>query len=76
VTHTGCLLTTIDNEIGKIGPGPKGCGENSRGPQRWVFIAGVEIGPYFILALDSGPATAFGLGFVWPDFRSQRHPPQ
>jgi hypothetical protein len=75
VTHTGCLLT-IDNEIGKIGPGPKGCGENSRGPQRWVFIAGVEIGPYFILALDSGPATAFGLGFVWPDFRSQRHPPQ
>jgi len=30
-------------------------------------------GPYFILALDSGPATAFGLGFVWPDFRSQRY---
>ena len=34
-----------------------------------------KIGPYFILALDGGPATAFGLGFVWPDFRSQRHPP-
>jgi len=27
VTHTGCLLTTIDAEIGKIGPGPSGCGE-------------------------------------------------
>jgi hypothetical protein len=30
-----------------------------------------KIGPYFILALDSGAATAFGLGFVWPDFLSQ-----
>jgi hypothetical protein len=28
VTHTGCLLTTIDAEIGKIGPGPRGCGVN------------------------------------------------
>jgi hypothetical protein len=35
-----------------------------------------KIRPYFILALDGGPATAFGFGFVWPDFRSQRHPPQ
>jgi hypothetical protein len=24
----------------------------------------VKIRPYFILALDGGPATAFGLGFV------------
>ncbi len=32
----------------------------------------VKIGPYFILVLDGGPATAFGLGFVWPDFPSQR----
>jgi hypothetical protein len=32
----------------------------------------VKIGPYLILALDGGPATAFGLGFVWPDFPSQR----
>ena len=30
-----------------------------------------KIRPYFILALDGGPATAFGFGFVWPDFRSQ-----
>jgi len=29
VTHTGCLLATIDAEIGEIGPGPKGCGEKS-----------------------------------------------
>jgi hypothetical protein len=26
------------------------------------------MGPYFILVLDSGPATTFGLGFVWPPF--------
>jgi hypothetical protein len=32
-----------------------------------------KIGPYFILALDSGTTTAFGLGFVWPDFLSQRY---
>ena len=31
-----------------------------------------KIQPYFILALGGGPATAFGLGFVWPDFPSQR----
>ena len=60
MTHTGCLLATSNNEIGKIGPGPEGCG---------------EIGPYFILALDGGPATAIGLGFVWTDFPSQRHLP-
>jgi hypothetical protein len=34
----------------------------------------VEIRPYFILALDGGPAAAFGLGFIWQDFRWQRHP--
>jgi hypothetical protein len=34
-------------------------------------VAG-KIRPYFILAIDGGPATAFGLGFVWPDFSSQR----
>jgi hypothetical protein len=28
------------------------------------------MGPYFILALDGGPATAFGLGFVGPMFAS------
>ena len=28
MTHTGCLLATSDNEIGKIGPDPQGCGEN------------------------------------------------
>jgi hypothetical protein len=33
-----------------------------------------QIGPYLILALEGGPATAFGLVFVWPDFRSQRRP--
>jgi hypothetical protein len=38
--HTGCLLAMIDAEIGKIGPGPLGCGENrvilhSR-PRRWA----------------------------------------
>ena len=28
MTHTGCLLATIDEEMRKIGPVPKGCGEN------------------------------------------------
>ena len=28
VTNTGCLLATSDDEIGKIGPVPLGCGEN------------------------------------------------
>ncbi len=27
-------------------------------------------------SVGAGTATAFGLGFVWPDFHSQRHPPQ
>ena len=54
MTHTGCLLATSDNEIGKIGPGPEG--------------VAVKIRPYFILALGGGPATAVGLGSVWPDF--------
>jgi hypothetical protein len=27
-TDTGCLLARSNAEIGKIGPGPKGCGEN------------------------------------------------
>jgi hypothetical protein len=43
----------MDEELGKIGPVPR---------------AAAKIRPYFILALDGGPATAFGLGFVWPDF--------
>jgi hypothetical protein len=34
----------------------------------------VEIRPYFVLALDGGPATACGLGLVWPDFRSPGPP--
>ena len=29
MTHTGCLLAMIDDEMREIGPGPKGCGENS-----------------------------------------------
>jgi hypothetical protein len=40
-------------------------------PSLWVAE---KIGPYFILALDGGPATAFGLGFVWPNFLAQRCP--
>ena len=40
MTHTGCRLATSDNEIGKTGPVPPGCGENrvifhSR-PRRWT----------------------------------------
>jgi hypothetical protein len=39
----------MDEELGKIGPSLR---------------AAAKIRPYFILALDGGPATAFGLGFV------------
>ncbi|MGB9230128.1 MAG: hypothetical protein WCC24_10345, partial [Terracidiphilus sp.] len=51
-----------------------------RATQKWGKLApartvAAKIRPYFILALGGGPATAFGLGFVWPDFPSQRHPP-
>src|SRR5450631_891123 len=42
-------------------------------PARSLRVA-EKIRPDFILVLDGGPATAFGLGFVRPDFRSQRHP--
>jgi hypothetical protein len=39
-TDAGCILATSDAEMGKTGPGPKGCGENpailhSR-PRRWT----------------------------------------
>jgi len=56
--HTGCLRATIDDEMRKIGPARR---------------VAAKIRPYFVLALDGGPTTAFGLGLVWPDFRSQRH---
>ena len=49
-------------------------------PANKVHLPGARVAakirPYFILALDGGPATAFGLGFVWSDFRSQRRPPE
>jgi len=35
----------------------------------------VKIGPYVVVVLDCGAATAFGLRLVWPDFHKQRHPP-
>ena len=60
MTDTGCILATMDEELGKFGPSLR---------------AAAKIRPYFILALDGGPATIFGLGFVWPNFRGQRHPP-
>ena len=33
-----------------------------------------KIRPYFVVILDCGPATVFGLRLVWPDFRPQRRP--
>jgi hypothetical protein len=35
----------------------------------WVAT---QISPYFVVVLDWGPATAFGLCLVWTDFRPQR----
>ncbi|MGA7858434.1 MAG: hypothetical protein WCA11_10935, partial [Terracidiphilus sp.] len=74
-TRTACLLARSNTEIGKMAT---------------ALRVAAKIRPYFILALDGGPATAFGLRFistprtktcpwgpgVWPDFRSQRHPLQ
>ncbi len=64
MTHTGCLLATSDNEIGKIGPVPP-----ASTPARKVRVPGApgvaaKIRPYFVLALDLGAAKAFGLGLV------------
>jgi hypothetical protein len=50
VTDTGCIRATMDEELGKIG---------------LSLRAAAKIRPYFILALDGGPATAFGLGFIY-----------
>ena len=38
-------------------------------PRRW------QKWQYVVLALDLGATKTFGLGLVWPDFHSQRHPP-
>jgi len=57
VTHIGYLLATSDNEIGEIGPSPKGCGEN-----RAILRCSPSL----------GMAKAFVLRLVWHDFRSQR----
>ena len=69
---TGCLLATINDESGKIGPGPSTYTPATKACRRGPGVA-AKIRPYLILALDGEPAIAFGLGFVWPDFRPQRH---
>ena len=55
--NIGNLRATSDAEMGKIGPSPKGCGENRAilrcRPRQWA-------------------ATALGLRLVWRDFLSQR----
>ena len=39
MTDTGCILATMDEELGKIGPVPSGCCENPGSPatglRRW-----------------------------------------
>ena len=57
MTHIRYLLATSDNEIGEIGPSPKGCGENR---------ALLRCRP------SLGMAKAFVLRLVRHDFRSQR----
>ena len=62
----------------------------NRGPQRQVFVAGVENRPYFVVVLVLGIAKPCGLRLVshptdedlsagapvWAVFRSQRRPPE
>jgi hypothetical protein len=50
VTNTGCLLATSDNEIGKIGPVPSGCGAT---PLASIVLTGPN---------DSRHWTAFTIG--------------
>ena len=57
MTHIRYLLATSDNEIGEIGPSPKGCGEN-----RAILRCRPSL----------GMAKAFVLRLVRHDFRSQR----
>ena len=75
MTDTGCLLATIDDEMRKNGPVPKGCGENpailhSR-PRRWTshsLWARLRLRP-----MDEDLSVGAP---VWSDFRSQRRPPE
>jgi hypothetical protein len=53
--------------------GHGGCGAN-RGPQRRVSVAGVEIGPYFVLALDGGLPLYPGSAQAGPILAQQRCP--
>jgi hypothetical protein len=53
------LRATIDDEMGKIGPSPSGCGAN-----RAILHSRIR----------QWATTAVVLGFGWPDFRSQRYP--
>ena len=73
VTNMEYLRATSDDEMRKIGP---------------ALRVVAQIGPYLVVILDGGPATAFGFRLVstprtktrpwgprfWPDFRPQRHP--
>jgi hypothetical protein len=61
---------------GENQPSPSGLWRKSGAPGDRSSSVGVEIRPYFVFALDNGVAAAIGLGLVWPNFRSQRHPSQ
>ena len=64
MTHTGCLIATSDNEIGKTGPGPEGCGEN-----RAILHYRLRLWARHSLQTSCLSDTS-------PIFVSQRHPPQ
>jgi hypothetical protein len=53
------LRATIDDEMGKLAP---------------ALRVAAQIGPYFVVILDGGPATAIGFRLVWTELRPQRHP--
>ena len=55
MTDTGCLLTTIDEEMGKIGPVPSGCGENPGSPAHGIYAMGWKSGHTSLSSSTVGP---------------------
>ena len=55
MTDTGCLLATIDEEMGKIGPVPSGCGENPGSPAHGIYAMGWKSGHTSLLSSTVGP---------------------
>ncbi len=73
--HTGCLLATSDNEIGKIGPSPAGCGENPGVPSDGLWSLGWKSGHTLFSPSTLEPPKPAGSASSGPIFaRNAIHP--